>query len=128
MKKILSLLAFFAVASMASAPVQAANQYVSGFGGISLMQNMKLDNVYQSATDNRSIDYDLGSGINLLGAIGCDYGSYRFEGEIGYQQNDLKTGTESTDGIVDVHGRFCYDCTPWMKRLDTPFARSHAAI
>jgi opacity protein-like surface antigen len=101
MKKTLSLLAVLAVAGMASAPAQAATQYVSGMGGISWMQNMKLDVVYQDTSGNQSRDYDLGSGVNLLGAIGCDYGSYRFEAEVGYQQNDLKTGINSTDGIVD---------------------------
>ena len=100
MKKTLSLLAFIAIAGMASAPAQAATRYVSGFGGISWMQNMKLDNIYQAASFNRSIEYDLGSGVNLLGAIGCDYGSYRFEGEVGYQQNNLKSGVESVDGTL----------------------------
>jgi opacity protein-like surface antigen len=104
MKKTLSVLAFLAVAGLANMPAQAATQYVSGMGGISWMQNMKLDVVYQDTSGNQSRDYVLGSGVNILGAIGCDYGSYRFEAEVGYQQNDLKTGINSTDGIVDEIG------------------------
>jgi opacity protein-like surface antigen len=102
MKKTLSLFAVLAVAGMADTPAQAATNYISGLGGISWMNNMKLDEVYQG-TSNHSIDYDLGSGVNILGAIGCDYGNYRFEAEVGYQRNNLKTGSESTNGIVDVY-------------------------
>jgi opacity protein-like surface antigen len=101
MKKTLSLFAVLAVAGMANAPAQAATQYVSGMGGISWMQNMKLDEVYQD-TSNRSINYDLGSGINILGAIGCDYGNYRFEAEVGYQRNNLKTGSEFLNGTPNT--------------------------
>ena len=118
MKKTLSLLALLVVAGMASAPAQAATHYVSVMGGISWMNNMKLDNIYQASINNRSIDYDLGSGINLLGAIGCDYGNYRFEGEIGYQQNNLKTGVESTDGIVDVIGTHGSPPSPYAMKGD----------
>ncbi len=118
MKKTLSLIAVLAVAGMASAPAQAATHYVSGLGGISWMQNMKLDQVYQDASVNYSIDYDLGSGVNLLGAIGCDYGSYRFEGEVGYQRNNLKTGSESTNGIVDVTPRGDSPASPYDMKGD----------
>jgi opacity protein-like surface antigen len=118
MKKTLSLLAFLAVTGMASTPAQAATHYISGMGGVSWMNNMKLDNVYQGTVGNRSIDYDLGSGVNLLGAIGCDYGSYRFEGEIGYQQNNLKTGVESTDGTVDVNGTNGSPASPYAMKGD----------
>ena len=40
MKKTLLLLTFLAVAGMSSNSAQAAKHYVSGFGGISWMQNM----------------------------------------------------------------------------------------
>jgi opacity protein-like surface antigen len=100
MKKTLSLLAFLAAVGMTSAPARAATHYVSGMGGISWMQNMTLKEVYQRSSGNHSIEYDLGSGVNILGAIGCDYGSYRFEGEIGYQQNNLKTGSEFVNGSI----------------------------
>ena len=102
MKKTLSLLAVLMAASVAATPVQAAIHYVSGFGGISWMQNMTLDEVYQSATGNYSSNYDLGSGLALTGAIGCDYGSYRLEAEAGYQTNDLKSAVDFIDGVAQT--------------------------
>ena len=118
MKKTLSLLALLAVAGMASTPAEAATHYVSAFGGVSWMQDMKLGDVYQSDNGNKSINYDLGSGVNILGALGCDYGNYRFEGEIGYQQNNLKSGTESLDGIVDVIGTHGSPPSPYAMKGD----------
>ena len=93
MKKTLSLLAVLAVAGMASAPVQAATHYASGMAGISWMQNMDAINTYSENSPHFDAKYDLTSGINLLGAVGCDYGTYRIEGELGYQSNDLKSMT-----------------------------------
>ena len=93
MKKTLSLLAVLMAAGVAGTPVQAATHYVSGFGGISWMQNIKTSDTYQSAApgSNTTADVDMGSGLALTGAIGCDYGSYRLEGEVGYQTNNVNS-------------------------------------
>ena len=101
MKKTLSLLAVLMVAGVAATPAQAAKHYVSGFGGISWMQNIQTSDTYQSATpgDNETADVDLGSGLAVTGAIGCDYGSYRLEGEVGYQTNDINSAILS-NGIT----------------------------
>ena len=102
MKKTLSLLTVLMIAGVAATPVQAATHYVSGFGGVSWMQNMKLDEIYQAVSGNYSSNYDLGSGLALTGAIGYDYGSYRLEAEVGYQTNDVKSAVDSIDGIAQV--------------------------
>ena len=113
MKKTLSLLAVLMVAGIATTPAQAATHYVSGIGGISWMNNVKYSAVYQQYNDpanqyndatggggnNFSSNFDLGSGLTLLGAVGCDYGSYRLEAEVGYQTNDVKSAADSWDGI-----------------------------
>jgi opacity protein-like surface antigen len=102
MKKTLSLLSVLMAAGVAATPVQAATQYVSGFGGVSWMNNMKLDELYQDTSGNLSYDYDLGTGFTVTGAIGCDYGSYRFEAEAGYQTNDFKSAVNFIDGAAQV--------------------------
>jgi opacity protein-like surface antigen len=103
MKKTLSLLALLAVAGLAATPAQAANHYVSGMGGVSWMNNMTPKEAYQGAYGNSGSNFDLGSGLNVLGAVGCDYGNYRLEAEIGYQQNKLKSGVDDVDGIVQYY-------------------------
>jgi opacity protein-like surface antigen len=103
MKKTLSLLAILAVAGFATTPVQAASHYVSGMGGVSRMNNMTPEEAYQGGSGNASSNLDTGSGIHALGAIGCDYGNYRLEAEIGYQKNKLKSGVDYVDGMVQYH-------------------------
>ena len=100
MKKTLSLLSVLMAAGVAATPVQAATQYVSGFGGVSWMQNMNLDELYQATSGNISTDYDLGTGFTATAAIGCDYGSYRFEAEAGYQTNDFKSAVDFIDDVA----------------------------
>ena len=112
MKKTLLLLTFLAVAGMAPTSAQAAKHYVSGFGGISWMNNMDASEVYQNAApgEDFSTNTDLGSGLALTGAIGCDYGSYRLEGEVGYQTNDVKSiegfnrGVTTGPYVIDAAG------------------------
>ena len=89
MKKALSLLMVFLVAVMWSAPGFSADKYVSGSIGISWMSDADLENEFDY--DDYDYDYEAGfdSGITLLGAFGCDYGDYRLEGELGYQNGDL---------------------------------------
>jgi len=103
MKKTLSLLALLAVTGLATTPAQAANHYVSGMGGVSRMNNMTPNESYQGAYGNSGSNFDLGTGLNVLGAVGCDYGNYRLEAEIGYQQNKLKSGLDDVDGVVQYY-------------------------
>jgi opacity protein-like surface antigen len=103
MKKTLLLLTLLAVAGMAPASAQAAKHYVSGFGGISWMNNMDATQTYISANgEDYSSNTDLGSGMALTGAIGCDYGNYRLEAEVGYQTNDAKSLGSVHNGVVDT--------------------------
>ena len=91
MKKNLSLLAAFLVVGFCATPASAADHYVSGMGGISWMNDIKVD--YSEASSEK---LDMSSGLTLLGAIGCDYGDYRLEAELGYQQNDIKNWKGNT--------------------------------
>ncbi len=91
MKKSLLLLTALAVAGMSSTSAQAATHYVSGFGGVSWMNNMDASETYIYDALGEDSSTDLGSGLALTGAIGCDYGSYRLEAEVGYQTNDVKS-------------------------------------
>ena len=92
MKKAISLLAVFLVAVMWAAPGFSADKYVSGNIGISWMSDTEVDDIigylpeYQGISD---AELGFGSGLTLLGALGCDYGDYRVEGELGYQSNDV---------------------------------------
>ncbi len=80
MKKSLSLLAAFLVVGLFAAPVQAADQYVSAFGGMSWMNEGDLD-----------------AGLAATAAIGCDYGDTRLEAEMGYQNNSFDYGSDEAD-------------------------------
>ena len=103
MKKTLSLLAVLMVAGIGATPAQATTHYVSGFGGVSWMQNLKRSDTYlfdPATHSNDTSDKDLGSGVALTGAIGCDYGSYRFEAEVGYQTNDVKSQVDFINGVA----------------------------
>ena len=90
MKKAISLLAVFLVAVMWSAPGFSAEKYVSGNIGMSWMNDAELEDII-GLTEATSLDGELefSSGLTLLGALGCDYGDYRVEGELGYQTNDV---------------------------------------
>lgn len=91
MKKAISLLAVFLVAVMWAAPGFSADKYVSGNIGISWMSDTEVDDIIGLADVYGFSDAELGfgSGLTLLGALGCDYGDYRVEGELGYQSNDV---------------------------------------
>ena len=112
MKKALSLLMVFLVAVMWSAPGFSADKYVSGNIGITWMSDTEGDLL---GLDDDIINGELGfsSGITLLGAFGCDYGDYRIEGELGYQNNDVDSADlfiadfydgEDLDGTADLDG------------------------
>ncbi len=91
MKKAISLLAVFLVVVMWSAPGFSASKYVSGNIGISWMSDTEVEDIF-GFTEYTGIGAELGfsSGLTLLGALGCDYGDYRVEGELGYQNNDVE--------------------------------------
>lgn len=113
MKKALSLLMVFLVAVMWSAPGFSADKYVSGNIGITWMSDTEGDLL---GLDDDIIDGELGfsSGLALFGAFGCDYGDYRIEGELGYQNNDVDSADlfiadfydegEDLDGTADLDG------------------------
>ncbi len=86
MKKALSLLMVFLVAVMWSAPGLSAEKYVSGNIGMSWLSDSDLELDYDK---DYGVEVDFDSGITLLGALGCDYGDYRLEGELGYQTGDI---------------------------------------
>lgn len=88
MKKSLSLLAAFLVIGAFSAPAQAADHYVSGFGGAAWINEGGLD-----------------AGFTGTGAIGCDYGSTRLEAEFGYQHgsDDFTVGGVKYNDSVDLY-------------------------
>ena len=102
MKKALSLLMVFLVAVMWSAPGFSADKYVSGNIGITWMSDTEVDDIIGLA-DAIDADAELGfsSGLTLLGAFGCDYGDYRIEGELGYQNNDVDSFDVSISDIND---------------------------
>ncbi|NTU93753.1 MAG: porin family protein [Chlorobiaceae bacterium] len=82
MKKHLSLLtAFLAAGSLSTTPALAVEHYVSAFGGVSWMGDVSAQGSHAK----------LDAGYAVLGAVGCDYGSYRFEAEAGYADNNLKS-------------------------------------
>jgi len=102
MKKALSLLAVFLVAAMFSATGFAAEKYASGNIGISWFNDVTLTPSYEFEGEDFSESFNTGSGITLLGALGCDYGDYRLEAELGYQQNDVESLTiNGEDGPFD---------------------------
>ncbi|WP_294345123.1 outer membrane beta-barrel protein [Prosthecochloris sp.] len=92
MKKAISLLAVFLVVVMWSASGFSADKYFSGNIGISWMSDTEIKNIdgpFQEFQEINDAELGFGSGLTLLGALGCDYGDYRVEGELGYQSNDV---------------------------------------
>jgi opacity protein-like surface antigen len=92
MKKIYSLLAAALVTGFCSVPALAGQSYISGDVGSSWMNDTK-DGAYK---------YGMNSGVHALGAIGMRENCYRFEGELGYQRNDV-------DKSYELYGPFNYN-------------------
>ena len=66
----------------------AQGMYVSGNVGLSLVDDIDLtdsDNVLPGA----DVEMEFDSGVSFAGAIGYRMDNLRFEGEIGYQENDI---------------------------------------
>ena len=111
MKKALSLVMVFLVAVAFTTTGYSAEKYVSGNIGMSWMSDTELEDivgVLEAGGDN--VELGFSSGITLLGAFGCDYGDYRLEGELGYQNNDVdalswsNSEFDGEDGSIDLEG------------------------
>jgi len=89
MKKALTLLMVFMVAVMWSSTSFSADKYVSGNIGIVWPNDAEIESTTNNLAPANSYDVSFDSGITLLGALGCDYGDYRMEGELGYQSGDI---------------------------------------
>ena len=88
MKKITSLLVLLSSGLIFAAPASAVEHYVSGSIGIPAFRDLNSTfTFYNSPTVNlvRDTNISLNSGVLLSGALGIDYGSFRIEGELGYQ-------------------------------------------
>lgn len=103
MKKNLSLLAAFLVVGFCATPASAADHYISGMGGISWMNDIQADESYYNGSQDRD-ELDVSSGLSLAGAIGCDYGDYRLEAEIGYQKNEIDSYSDNGSTSSDMKG------------------------
>ena len=99
MKKTLSLLltAIFVIGM--SSTSFARNMYASLSGGIAWYDNATLEqaenpNYEDDIFDNdNALEYSFESGLTGTAAVGCDFGSVRLEGELGYQTNDVESVT-----------------------------------
>jgi len=98
MKKALSLIAVFLVAVMWSSTGFSAEKYVSGNIGISWFNDIDLDYIYEGEGQDFTQKTEMGSGIALTGAFGCDYGDFRTELELGYQSSDVENMIFIEDG------------------------------
>lgn len=122
MRKTLCFLAVFSAVSLTCNPVMAAEHYISGMGGISWANKIHFVDTYQLEMYNDYQDYNLGRGFNVLGAVGCDYGSYRLEAEVGYQRNKVTSAVIGNDEyglyehVLDVQGNTSTD--PWDMKGD----------
>ena len=104
MKKALSLIMVFLVAVAFSATGYSADKYISGNIGMSWMNNSDIEDA-AGIVDllDAEVEMDYGSGLTATGALGCDYGDYRIEGEIGYQSGDVDGISADISELVDLH-------------------------
>ncbi|NQU46086.1 MAG: porin family protein [Chlorobium sp.] len=89
--KLALLTAGLALAGLSAAPASAADHYVSGNAGITWMNDV----------DYAGHKAEMEAGFALFGAIGCDYGNTRLEGELGYVQNDVDK-VDGANGSGDI--------------------------
>ena len=85
---------------LSAAPASAGNLYVSGSVGLNSPTNSVTN--YSYDTYSEDVTYSLTSGAAFLGAVGCDYGSFRIEGEFGYQTFKMDQSTAIYDGETPV--------------------------
>jgi opacity protein-like surface antigen len=103
MKRTLFFLTVFAAVCFTGLTAKASERYISGMGGMIWPSKLHFVDIVQYEMFNNYQDYNLGRGINVLGAIGCSYGSFRLEGEVGYQRCDVKTAINGQDGVPYEH-------------------------
>jgi opacity protein-like surface antigen len=103
MRKHNAILAGFLATTLWTAPLSAANPYVSGNVGVSW-----LNDVYDGG-----LKYNLDPGVNALGAVGYGFNCYRIEGEVGYQSSGIKSFTDAL-GTVNYSG----DISAWSLLLN----------
>ncbi|ACF45455.1 MAG: outer membrane beta-barrel protein [Prosthecochloris sp.] len=105
MKKALSLIMVFLVAVAFSATGYSADKYISGNIGMSWMNNSDIEDA-AGIIDilDAEVEMDYGSGLTGTGALGCDYGDYRLEGEVGYQSGDIDGITFDFTNVAEAHG------------------------
>lgn len=118
MKRTLLFLAVFAAVCFTGIPAKASDRYISAMGGMIWPSKLHLIDTYQYEMFNGYQDYNLDTGFNVLGALGCDFGSFRLEGEVGYQRCNVKTAINGEDGIpyehpVDEDGIINFISDPW---------------
>lgn len=104
-KRVALLVAALAVTGMTAMPVQAADHYISGNAGFSWMND-----VHDAPENGYDINPD--AGYILTGGIGCDYGNYRLEAELGWMQNavDEVDGIDSGDvNVISLMANGYYD-------------------
>jgi len=99
----------FLVAVAFSATGYSADKYVSLGAGISWLNNAEFDESRDWSVDRDGFEMDLGSGVSATGAIGCDYGDYRLEAEIGYQSGDVDSISGIENGVKDDADDFAGD-------------------
>ncbi len=87
----------FLVAVAFSATGYSADKYISGNIGISWISDYESDESLDGSFNPTTRAYELGSGLTLSAAFGCDYGDYRTEAEIGYQSGDVDTFVQSIE-------------------------------
>ncbi len=84
MKKSFSVLLVF-VLLLFSNSAFAGNVYVSGSGGLTILQDARSTDIF----NDDIVDFD--NGWNAGGAIGYDFGVFRTEFEVAYRINNLDT-------------------------------------
>ncbi|NTU96701.1 MAG: porin family protein, partial [Chlorobiaceae bacterium] len=118
MKKTLSLLAVLAVAGVASTPVsaEASTRYVSALAGVTWYNDAEASLILTSPDvpflTSPMIALPMDSGFTGVAALGCDYGDFRVEAELGYQRNSFENslaGTVIYDEGEDFAGISSFD-------------------
>ncbi len=97
MKKTFSVL-LVVVLSLFAVPAFAGNVYVSGFGGLTILNDSEI-----LSDDFNGVDVELDlkykTGWNAGGALGYDFGKFRTEIEINHRNN----GLDSLDGTAELN-------------------------
>ncbi|NTU58572.1 MAG: porin family protein [Chlorobiaceae bacterium] len=103
MKKHLALLGAVLATGVLNVPAHAADPfYVSGNVGTSAFNDIDVI-VHTTRLPHGTIT--TGSGINLMGAIGAQFDSFRLEAELGYQRNNAQK-IKSSHGTFNLSGNF----------------------